>query len=278
MNNNNLQLAEMDINNAALSIFSNKLKKPGADSEQPLPVAALAGIPVALQVGKIQVKNAIISYTELNEVSRDTGQVYFTAINAVVKNIATRRQTATDSLRVAVNANFLGKMPLKLNMAQSYQDDKGGLTLHIQLGGSNASVLNSFLPPLVSMQARSGYVDTMYMNADGNNYLTGGKMHLYFHDLRANILDSGNVKHQKFGTKLVTFLFNTFALKNHNRDKGADFYFARDQNGSTIDYFLQMVVEGAASSAVPLTRHIYRKEYKKVMEAMAVSAQKATGK
>lgn len=276
MASDGLSIADMNIKNSILRIFSNKLKKPGIESEQPLPVTALGRIPMPLKIGKIQVENATISYTELNEVSRDTGQVYFTAINALIKNIATRRHTAPDSLRVAVSANFLDKMPLKLNMAQSYKDDKGGLTLHIELGGGNASVLNGFLPPLVSMQARSGYVDTMYMSAGGNNYLTNGKMHLYFHDLRANILDSGNVKRQKFGTKLVTFLFNTFALRNHNRDKGADFYFARDQNGSTIDYFLQMVVEGAASSAVPLTRHIYRKEYKKAMESMVIAKKKAT--
>ncbi|WP_413670162.1 hypothetical protein ACEN9X_09605 [Mucilaginibacter sp. Mucisp86] len=269
-----LHIADMDIKNPVLSIFSNKLKKPGSESEQPLPIAALGSIPMPLQVEKLQVENAKIGYTELNEVSRDTGQVYFTAINALISNVATRWDAATDSLRVAVKANFLDQMPLNLNMAQSYHDDKGGLALHMQLGRGKAALLNGFLAPLVSMQARSGYVDTMYMSAAGNEYLTSGRMHLNFHGLRANILDSGNVKHQKFSTKLVTFLFNTFALKSHNQNKGADFYFVRDRDGSTIDYFLQMVVEGAAGSTVPLTRHIYRKEYKKALEAMALSAKK----
>lgn len=73
---------------------------------------------------------------------------------------------------------------------------------------------------------------------------------------------------EKFTTKTGYISVQHFRLKKPQSDKGADFYFVRDLNGSTIDYFLQMIVEGAASSTVPLTRHIYRKEYKKATGTM----------
>jgi len=273
MADDQLEISNMDISSPLLSIFSNKFKKSGKDTEQPLPVAALGKITLPFKIRNTKIENGTIRYTELNAVSRDTGQVYFTGIHALIGNLATRRTAARDSLTALVKASFLGKMPLRVTMDQSYRDVNDGLKLTIQLGHGKADLLNSFLPQLVSMQARSGYVDTMFMSAEANKYRTHGTMHLYFRDLRANLLDSGNVKRQKLSTKLTTFLFNSFALKSSNQNKGVKFYFIRDSTESTIDYFLQMIVEGTASSVIPATRRIYRKEYDKAQEAIALSSE-----
>jgi hypothetical protein len=107
------------------------------------------------------------------------------------------------------------------------------------------------------------------MKAVGNEYTSHGSMRMYFHDLRAEKLDSGNTQHRRLGTKLMSFFANAFAVKSSNSKREADFNFVRIRQKSSISYLLTMVVEGAAGSVAPLTKVIYRKEYKKEMKKTA---------
>jgi len=119
------------------------------------------------------------------------------------------------------------------------------------------------------MQVKSGYIDTMSMNARGNEYTSYGSMRMYFHDLKAEKLDSGNAQHRRLGTKLISFFANALAVKSSNSKRQADFNFVRSRQKSSISYLLTMIVQGAAGSVAPVTRIIYRKEYKKEMKKPA---------
>lgn len=113
------------------------------------------------------------------------------------------------------------------------------------------------------MRAQSGWLDTMTMTAQGNEYISRGNMHLYYHDLKAGLLDSGNIQHQKTKTKLLSFIANTFAIRNKNDKRQADFNFVRIRERSSISYFLTMIVQGAAKSVAPISNIVYKKDYKR---------------
>jgi hypothetical protein len=269
MNKGLLQIPYIYINDAALNVYSDKLKKPGEESLQPLPVPALLKMPLGVHVQKIELNNMHVDYTELNEDTRHTGNVYFTNINGNIFNVQSKPNADADSLRVNVYAKFLDTMKLHLLLNESYADSLHGLNLQVQLGSGDLRLLNSFLAPLVSMQAKSGYLDTMSMSAVGNEYFSQGNMRLYYHGLKADILDSGNLQKRKFGTKLINFFANTIAVKNGNIRRRADFHFVRIRQKSSISYFLKMIVQGAAGSVAPLTGIIYKKEYKRAVKKMA---------
>ena len=268
MNKNILHIPLLSINNAQFNIYSDKLKLAGVETLQPLPVAALLKIPFAVQTDKIAVENMKVNYKELNEDTKHVGEVFFTNINGSILDVQSKPNENADSLRMNVTAKFLDTMKLHLVLNESYKDSLTGLNLQLQLGKGDLTLLNPFLVPLVSMRAKSGYVDTMSMNAIGNEYFSNGNMRLFYHGLKADILDSGNVKKKKFGTKLLNFFANTIAIKNDNKKRVADFHFVRLRKKSTISYFLKMVVQGAAGSVAPISKIIYRKEYKKAMKQM----------
>lgn len=267
-----LQMSYAGIGNAATTIYADKMKKFDPTILQPLPVAALAKINFPFKIDQIQLHNGLVHYTELNPVSKDTGSVSFSSVNASISNVSSDPAAYPDSLRAKVSALFLDKMQLQVAMSQSYSDTLGGLRLDIELGPGNLTELNPFLAPLLSVRARSGYLDSMRMTAIGNDYVSKGNMSLRYHHLRADLLDSGRVDHQKIRTRLIGFFANKIAIRNKNTKKEASFVFVRNRQKPVIVYFLRMVVGGCAGSIAPVTNIIFRKQYKRKIQDVPKNA------
>ena len=269
MNDGTMRIPEMEVDHAVLNVYSNKLKKPGPETIQPLPVTAIKKIPLALRIDRVQLNEMKVGYTELNEETRQTGNVYFHHINGDILNVFSKPDIGSDSLRIMVSSRFLDTMQLHLIINESYIGPTHGLHLQLQLGSGDTRLFNSFLMPLTSIQVKSGFIDTMSMNAWGNEYTSHGSMRLFYHDLKAEKLDSGNTQHRRMGTKLMSFFASALAVKSNNSKRQADFKFVRIRQKSSISYLLTMIVQGAAGNVVPLTKVIYRKEFKKEMKKPA---------
>ncbi|WP_159471623.1 DUF748 domain-containing protein [Dyadobacter sp. 3J3] len=266
------QMSLVEIENAAMTIYADKMKKFGPPAIQPLPIAALAKIGFPFHIDQVQLRNAHVHYTELNPVSKDTGSVNFSSVQALISNVYAHPTSDPDSLQVKVSAMFLDEMKLQVEMSQSYQDTLSGLRLAIELGPGKLTALNPFLPPMLSVRVRSGYLDSMRMTAIGNDYVSKGTMDLRYHHLKADLLDSGNVDRQQFRTRLIGFLANEIAIRNKNKKREATFIFVRNRQKPVIVYFLRMVVSGCASSIAPITNFIFRKQYKRKIQEVPKNA------
>ena len=261
-----LHISSVRINEGALNIYANKLKKLPSPFLQPLPIKTLKKIGLPFQIAEIALHNARVDYTEVSPVTNDTGSVHFSSVNARISNLSSRPQTSYDSLHTNISASFSDKIQLQVAMSQSYKDTLGGLRLGIKLGPGELTDLNPFLAPLVSARVKSGHLESMRMLAVGNEYISQGIMDLHYRDLKADLLDSGNVNRQKFRTKLKVFFANTIAVKNNNSKKTASFIFVRNRQKPVIVYFLRMVVGGLACSIAPISNIQLKKQYKKSLQ------------
>ncbi|MCF0055017.1 DUF748 domain-containing protein [Dyadobacter sp. CY356] len=261
-----LQIAYAGVDHAAMTIYADKMKKFDPSVIQPLPIAALTKIGFPFHIDQVQLQNARVHYTELNPVSKDTGSVNFSNVNASINHVSSYTTAGQDSLHAAVSALFLDKMQLKVMMSQSYQDTLGGLRLDVELGPGKLTELNPFLAPLLSARVRSGVLDSLQMTAFGNDYVSKGSMKLHYHHLKADLLDSGRVDQQRFRTRLIGFVANKIAIRNKNTKKEASFIFVRNRQKPVIVYFLRMVVGGSAGVIAPVTNIIFKKQYKKKIQ------------
>jgi len=252
-----------EIDHAQLNVYSDKLIPPAVAKTQPLPVSVIKKIKPALQIDSIHINNARIDYEELNAETKQKGIVFFSKINGEVTHVHSDKTVTQDSLQVSVNAGFLDSMPLHLAMKESYFDPLAGLNLRLALGRGDLRLLNPFLIPLVSMRIKSGYLEMMNMNSFGNDSSARGNMQLYYRGLKLDILDSGNLMHKKFRTKLLVFFANLFAIRKNNDKRQSGFNFARIRQKSAIAYFLKMIVEGAAGNVAPVSKLILEKQNKK---------------
>jgi hypothetical protein len=108
--------------------------------------------------------------------------------------------------------------------------------------------LNKILPALSSVKLQSGYLDTLTMRAVGQEYLSLGEMRMYYHDLKVQFLKNGKEEKKRFLQGLMTFIANSFVIKNENKKRVGVVYFPRLRDRSFINYFIKIAMSGVASS------------------------------
>jgi hypothetical protein len=108
--------------------------------------------------------------------------------------------------------------------------------------------LNKILIPLSSVKIQSGYLDTLTMRAVGREHLSLGEMRMYYHDLKVQFLRNGKEDKKKFLQGLITFLANSFVIKNDNTKRVGVVYFPRIRDRSFINYYIKIAMSGVASS------------------------------
>ena len=268
MHGDSLFISRLSVNRGMLSVYSDKFKKPGVPRFEPLPVAILKKLPGPFRINRIDLENMEVAYTERNEETRQTGSVFFDRINAAAFDIGSVSGHEHDSLAINLSARFLSSFGLQLSMAESYSDPLGGLRLRLQLGPGDLRLLNPFLAPLASIRAASGYLDTLSLTATGNEWLSQGSMQMYYHGLRAEILDSGKLQKRRFGTRLLGFAASAFFIRKENHKRQGNFKFYRQRKKSVITDLLSMVVQGASASIAPFSKLLYKKQYKKDIKNM----------
>jgi hypothetical protein len=108
--------------------------------------------------------------------------------------------------------------------------------------------LNKILPALSSVKLQSGYLDTLTMRAVGQDYLSLGEMKMYYHDLKVQFLKNGKEEKKRFLQGLMTFIANSFVIKNENKKRVGVVYFPRLRDRSFINYYIKIATSGIASS------------------------------
>jgi hypothetical protein len=123
--------------------------------------------------------------------------------------------------------------------------------------------LNKILPALSSVKLQSGYLDTLTMRAVGQDYLSLGEMRMYYHDLKVQFLKNGNEEKKRFLQGLMTFIANSFVIKNENKKRVGVVYFPRLRDRSFINYFIKIAMSGVASSVGAKKNKRLMKRYNK---------------
>jgi hypothetical protein len=123
--------------------------------------------------------------------------------------------------------------------------------------------LNKILPALSSIKLQSGYLDTLTMRAVGQDYLSLGEMRMYYHDLKVQFLKNGSEEKKRFLQGLMTFIANSFVIKNENKKRVGVVYFPRLRDRSFINYFIKIAMSGVASSVGAKKNKRLMKRYNK---------------
>ncbi|HWN89605.1 MAG TPA: hypothetical protein VNM35_11100, partial [Chitinophagaceae bacterium] len=126
--------------------------------------------------------------------------------------------------------------------------------------------LNQILPALSSIKLQSGYLDTLTMRAVGQEYLSLGEMRMYYHDLKVQFLKNGKEEKKRFLQGLMTFIANSFIVKNENKKRVGVVYFPRSRDRSFINYYIKIVMSGVASSVGAKKNKRLMKKYNKQLK------------
>lgn len=215
---------------------------------KPLPSAALRNMKQKISIDTIYIHHGNAIYTEFNEKTMDSGIVNLTRISGDIFPVKTFDLKASDSLRIRLNFYLLDSAWVRLRTRESYLDSLSGFIFTLRMRPGSLSYLNKILEPLALVRVQSGYLDTLTMRAIAKDDLSLGEMRMYYHDLRVQFLRNSDESKKRFLNGLMTFIANSFVIKNKNTRRAGVVYFPRLRDRSFLNYYTKIALSGIASS------------------------------
>jgi hypothetical protein len=165
-------------------------------------------------------------YQEYNPLSKNTGTVYLTSVNARVTNLTNETDVIKWNNKTVLTATaiFMHKAQLKTRFQFNLSKIKtGAFITNIQMGAMDNEVLNPIAEPMGLFQIKSGNLQKATASIQGNNYSASGKVLVLYDDLHITPLKPAGSDTTEIRKKhLVSFFANTFIVKNENPSKGQE--------------------------------------------------------
>ncbi len=214
-----------------------------------LPSLMIKKFPPLFSFDTIQMKDAAITYSQVDKKTEKTGTIPLTHLNAILFPVRNYNLEATDSLELHASALIMGKAPMQLIAKESYEDSLAGIHILLTANAADLTILNPALIPLVSAKLKSGLLDTLTMDAKADEYTAYGEMKMNYKNLKIKIVRKGDPNAKTLLTRIGNFAANTFLLKHKNNDKRTgSVYFERLRERSFFNYLVKMTISGIASA------------------------------
>ncbi|MEI6408028.1 MAG: hypothetical protein WCR52_01480 [Bacteroidota bacterium] len=259
LTNKTWSVTALEADNILLQIYSDKIKKPRLNIVKPMPASFFRKIALPFRIDSVYLHNASIHSTELNRFTKDTGTVYFTAINGLLNNVRTISADSEDSLKFDLHARFLDTYPLDFVMHESLTDSLGGLSLQLRAGPGAMNGFNSFFPHLSPFYIKSGVLDSFCLTAVANDYTTIGNTMFYYHDLKVVMKPETQGRRPKFKNSLLNFFGNSLIVRDKNSKRSVPIGFSRRRNKSAVSFLVKMITDGINGTVSPLGNKVYKR-------------------
>ena len=239
---------------------------------KPLATKLIRKIPFKVSIDTILISNGTAVYTELNDKTKETAVIPVTRMSGDIFPIKNFDLTPTDSFRIRLNGYLLDSGWIRLRTRESYLDTLSGFLITLRMRPQSMMYLNKILPALSSIKLQSGYLDTLTMRAVGQEYLSLGEMRMNYHDLKVQFIKNGKEEKKRFLQGLITFIANSFIIKNENKKRVGVVYFPRLRDRSFINYYIKIVMSGVASSVGAKKNKRLMKRYNKQLKIRQLPA------
>jgi hypothetical protein len=173
-----------------------------------------------LKIDTLNVRNTLISYSEYNTISRQTGKLTFNRTSGRLLNVTNDSAAlASNHYMKAYLTSFLmnsGKLDIIFDF--NLTDPHGAFTYEGTLGSMDGRQLNRILRPLGMVEVNTAHIDKLKFNAKASERGAFGEMTFYYRDLNVKVLgrdkETGKVKKQGF----LSGIANVFILHKDNPD------------------------------------------------------------
>ncbi len=189
-----------------------------------------------------------------------------TRINGSIDNVRSKNITDDDSLRLKVDTYLMDTALVNLSLNQSYLDTARGFTMKMRMAPTSLSMLNPVTVPLSNIYIKSGQIDSFYLEAIARENFATGKIKMYYEYLRVKMVKDGDINKSGLKEKLVSFIANTFIIKNKNKEGQNILFLPRHAEKSFFSYLLKIIMNGMSSAIGVESSRKNKKSYLQELE------------
>lgn len=203
-----------------------------------------------LGIDTLRVRNADLTYEELQEKTGKTGKVFFKNMNILATNLTNLNMQSSDfpKTKVAISSRFMGTSPLKVGWEFKIND----LADHFRIYGSSYNIppraINSFLIPAFNIRTKGKGIEALYFNFSGNKNTANGDFKMIYDNLKIEVLKNDTGKKRGF----LSFVGNLVMHKKRTKDKDAVqvSHVERDKTKSFWNYLWKCIFTGLSETLV----------------------------
>ena len=243
-----LRIRHLSTEDAELSFFRDRTLPPTTGIIKPLPAGLLRRISTPFAIDSLSIRNSVIAYEEINDRTGKTGFVQLKRTEGLIINLRNTDISPADSLSVSLRTRLMDTASLTIEYRESYIDTLHGFGLSLGIGRFSMPALNPILEPIASARIRRGRLDTVVMQATGNEYRAYGQMKMYYRDLNVQFLNRNDYERKTILTRLANFAANTI-LRKANLKRSGFIYAERLREKGFPNYWIRITLNGILTNA-----------------------------
>lgn len=214
------------------------------------PHQMLYDLSVPIKVKTVRLRDSYIGYTERGRISTQSGEVFFNNVNASISNLTNIKQelSRNNTLLMNATASFMGLARLASAWRLPVSSGNGTFKVSGEIGGFEATKLNSITRPLGMATIEDGSVQKLTFNISGDDYRSNGDMLLLYDDLKIKLLKNTGEGKPDIKAKNFTSFFANMFMKDRNPQNGqtrkVTMTFDRDTKKSFFNLLWKTLFEG----------------------------------
>ena len=207
---------------AKVNVFMNReLPPPTFNKGRNYPQIALQRVGIPLILDTVQFRNIDVAYTEYNPITKERGTVHIDNLKGNLLNATNDAdQKKQHSHMLAKLSAVIMKAPINININFNLLAKDGAFHYSGNIGSLNMVSLNPLAESLGLVKIESGQVQKADFDVQANLNGSHGSMHLYYTNLKVQLLKEGENGAPKKKLGFLSFLANTFVVKDANPTKG----------------------------------------------------------
>jgi len=218
-----LHAQSLKIENADAKVFMNREMPPGkANKGSNFPHMALRRLPIQTTIDTLMLRRVKVAYTEYNPISQQRGTVHIEQMTGNIYNVTNDSVSlAKNHHAIAVLDAYLVKAAqLHIRIDFNLKADNGAFAFKGNIGKMDMVKLNPLSKALGLVKVVSGQIQKMDFDVTANQAGSHGIMHMYYNNLKVDLLKEGEDGEPAKKKGLLTFLANNLIIKDSNPLKG----------------------------------------------------------
>ena len=247
MRDNTIVGSKLEIGGIDLVVSKDTRLPRDSGRLKPLPVNMLRQLGIPIQVDELNAVNGSVLYTEIAKDGKPV-TIPITGITLEMRTLKNQDFDLNDSLHARISGMLLDSIRIQLELKQSYADDLAGMHIDAKFMPSRMQVLNAATVPLGKLYIKEGQLDSAILSVDANEFLAFGEMRMNYRDLKVQLLKDGEGLDNRNTKNFLSFLANTFVIRNNGKGKPAVIFLVRDRERSIFNYLVKIATRGFQTS------------------------------
>ena len=254
LNEEELKASEAVVSNAKFDVYLDRSQPSSGKSKVGMyPHQLLMKLPMKVNIRKLNLVNARVTYTEFNPLSEKSGTLYLDHLSAQATNLTNEKDQITKGRFAQVNAKAMVKESIPLTAHLTFDLAKykqGKFTAQLSVGGTNdRKLVNDIAEPLGLLSIKTGTVTQLKSTINGTNTQGFGTVLLTYQNLHIQMLKKEEEGKGLAKRTLISKLANFLVIHDNNPQKGKKAVpeqasFTRDPEGTFFNLIWKTTLVG----------------------------------